>query len=108
MLREEEVRKKVKVLKRFYMDVIYFGIVNFILILIWLTFDRTGTFWPKYVIVVWGIALIFRAYRMRVIPFMFHRVAFLSQDWEDKKVKEIIRHQNFRRKSPLHKDKKEK
>ncbi len=108
MLREEQVRKKVKILKRFYLDVIYFGIVNFILILIWLTFDRTGTFWPKYVIVVWGIALIFRAYRMGVIPFMFHRVAFLSQDWENKKVKEIIRHRDIQRKSSLNRNKKEK
>ncbi len=95
MLREEEVRKKVKNLSRFYMDVIYFGIVNAILILIWLTFDRTGTFWPKYVIVVWAVALVFRAYRMGVIPFMFHRVSFLSQSWEDKKVREIIRRRNI-------------
>jgi len=108
MLREEEIRKKVKILKKFYLDVIYFGIVNFILILIWLTFDRTGTFWPKYVIVVWGVALIFRAYRMGVIPFMFHRVAFLNQDWEDKKVREIVRHRDIHRKSSVHKDKKEK
>ncbi len=108
MLREDEIRKKVKILKRFYLDVIYFGTVNFILILIWLTFDRTGTFWPKYVIVVWGVALIFRAYRMGVVPFIFHRVSFLSQDWEDKKVKEITRHRNIHRKAPLPKDKKEK
>ena len=111
MLTENEVRKKIKVLKRFYMDVIYFVIVNFILALIWLTFDKTGTFWPKYVIVVWGIALIFRAYRMGVIPFMFHRTPFLNQDWEDKKVKEIIRHKQHReiqRKASLHKDKKDK
>ena len=64
MNREEEVRKKVKVLKRFYTDVIYFGVVTLILTLIWLTFDRTGSFWPKYVIVIWGIALIFKAFRM--------------------------------------------
>ncbi len=108
MVREEEIRKKVKLLKRFYMDVIYFCIVNAILVLIWLTFDRTGTFWPKYVIVVWGVALIFRAYRMGIVPFMLHRVPFLSQDWEDRKVKEIIRRRDFHRKHPVDKDHKKK
>ncbi len=108
MLREEDVRKKVKVLKRFYMDVIYFGVVNAIIILIWLTFDRTGTFWPKYIIVVWGIALIFRAYQMGVTPFMFHRVTFLKQEWEEKKVKEIMRRCGHPPKSHSQRDKKKK
>ncbi|MBY0291929.1 MAG: 2TM domain-containing protein [Alphaproteobacteria bacterium] len=108
MNREEEVRKKVKVLKRFYTDVIYFGIVTLILTLIWLTFDRTGSFWPKYVIVIWGIALIFKAYRMGVAPFMFHRVPFFNQDWEEKKVKEIMRRRQFHHKPPSDGDSKEK
>lgn len=108
MLREDEVRKKVKVLKRFYMDVVTFGIVNIVLILIWLTLDRTGMFWPKYVIVIWGIFLFSRAYRMGVMPFIFHRVAFLGQDWEDKKVREIMRQKNINLKNPAKREKKEK
>lgn len=108
MLEEQEIRKKIKLLKRFYMDVINFIIVNFILILIWWTFDQTGTFWPKYVIVIWGIVLIFKAYRMGVTPLIFHRASFLNHDWEEKKVKEIMRRNPSYRKSPLEKTKKEK
>src|SRR5438105_4663048 len=108
MFREDEVRKKVKLLKRFYMDVIYFGIVNAIIILIWLTFDRTGTFWPKYIIVVWGVALIFRAYQMGVAPLMFHRATFLKQDWEEKKVREIMRRHGSPPKPHVPKKKKKK
>lgn len=108
MLHEEEIRKKVKVLKRFYMDVIYFGFVNLILTLIWMTFDRTGTFWPKYVIVVWGIVLIFRGTRMGIFPLIFHRVSFLSHNWEERKVREIMRRRPYGSKPSSDKSKKEK
>jgi hypothetical protein len=94
MQKEEEIRRRVKVLRRFYMDVINFAVINAILILIWLTFDKTGTFWPKYVILIWGILLVFKASRMGTISLIFPRTSFLSHDWEEKKVRELIRKQN--------------
>ena len=100
MLKEEEIRKKIKSLRRFYMDLINFVVVNAILVLIWLTFDKTGTFWPKYVILIWGILLVFKAYRMGIVHLMFPRTAFLNHDWEEKKVKELLRKQNIHSKSP--------
>jgi hypothetical protein len=108
MLKEEEIRKKVKALKRFYMDIVNFVIINFVLVLIWWTFDKSGTFWPKYVIVVWGIALIFRAYRMGIMPFMFHRTSFLSDNWEEKKVSEMMRRRGPQHKIPPKRDEKKK
>ncbi|MBS0271739.1 MAG: 2TM domain-containing protein [Proteobacteria bacterium] len=108
MLQEKEVRQKVKVLKRFYLDVVYFGVVNVLLALIWLTFDRTGTFWPKYVIVVWGVTLVFRAYRMGVIPLIFHRTTFLSEEWEEKKVRALLRRRTHHQAPPIDKDHKKK
>jgi hypothetical protein len=108
MLKEEEIRKRIKVLKRFYVDVINFAVVNAILILIWLTFDKTGTFWPKYVILIWGILLVFKAYRMGVAPLIFPRSSFLSRDWEEKKVRELLRKQHVHAKPPPPKRGKEK
>ena len=106
MVSEEEVRKKVKALKRFYLDVINFTFINFVLILVWLTFDKTGTFWPKYILVIWGIVLILRAFRTGVVALMFPQVSFLSQRWEEQKVREFMRRRDFQRKVPLDKDKK--
>jgi len=108
MVREDEVRKKVKALKRFYMDVINFILVNIILSLIWFTFDKTGTYWPKYVILVWGLALIFKAYRTGVVSLLLPHVSVFNENWEEKKVKEIMRHRNFQRKVHPNKDKKDK
>lgn len=89
MTKEEEVRKSVKALKRFYMDAITFAFVNIALIMVWLTFDTSKTFWPKYVMLVWGIALIFRGYRMGLTPLFLHYISFLSPDWEEKKIQEF-------------------
>lgn len=106
MMKEDEIRKKIKTLKRFYMDVINFVIVNLILMLIWLTFDKTGTFWPKYVLLIWGILLVFKAYRMRIVHLIFPSTAFLTHDWEEKKVRELLRkQQNQHRGHPPKKEK---
>lgn len=108
MLREEEIRKKIKLLRRFYMDIINFFIVNSLLILIWVTFDKTGTFWPKYVLLIWGILLVFKAHRMRIVPLLFPRAHFLNHDWEEKKVRELLRKQSSQHKPPPPKKEKEK
>src|SRR5262249_4016453 len=108
MLNEEEVRKRIKRLRQFYLDVINFFVVNLILTLIWFTFDKTGTFWPKYVILIWGILLVFKAYRMRLVYFIFLHASFLSHDWEEKKVRTILRKQSMHPKPEDHKKEDEK
>ena len=104
MLKEDQFRKKVRALRRFYMDLITYGIVNAVLILIWLTFEHGGPFWPKYVLLVSGIALIFKAYRMNVFPVFLGRIFFLKPDWEEKKVKELLRKPEAQRKVHLSRD----
>ena len=98
MKKEKDIRKQVKSLKRFYMDSFTFAIVNAVLILIWLAADSHTTFWPKYVIVIWGIALMFKAYQMGILPLFFQNFSFLSPEWEERKIKElIVDHQDQRR-----------
>lgn len=104
MYTEQEVRKKVKSLKRFYMDVVTYATVNAALILIWLGFESSGNFWPKYVLIVWGLVLVFKAYKMEVIPVFCQHIAFLTPEWEDKKVTEIIGKELHQHKVPLKRD----
>ena len=106
MSKEEDVRKQVKLLKRFYMDSFTFAIVNIVFIFIWLSVDRSMTFWPKYVIVIWGLALIFKAYRMGIIPLFSQRLAFLTPEWEEKKIKELTSGHQEQRRVQLNRDKK--
>jgi len=107
MVNEEEVRKRIKRLRQFYVDLINFLIVTVILTLIWYTFDTTGTFWPKYVILIWGILLVFKAYRMKLMYFIVPRSSFLTPDWEEKKVREILRKEAMHQKHNHHKTEKE-
>jgi len=106
MIKEEEIRKKVKSLRRFYMDIVTFSIVNAFLILIWVIFDRSATFWPKYVLLIWGIAVVFKAYRMGILPLFFHHLSFLTPEWEERKVKELTRNPQNQRKIQLNRDRK--
>lgn len=106
MTKEEDVRKQVKSLKRFYMDSFTFAIVNAVLILIWAVVDSSASFWPKYVLVIWGIALMFRAYQMGILPLFFHYFSFLTPEWEEKKIKELTGSHQEQKRVRLSRDKK--
>ena len=103
MLTEQEIRIKVKILKRFYLDVLNYAVINALLIVIWLIFDAHRPFWPKYVIVVWGFALMFKACRLGILPLFFNRTSFLTSDWEEQKVNEMMGERPVQRKIPLKK-----
>lgn len=106
MTKEDEVRKQVKALKRFYMDGIFFAIVNAILIIVWLMTDTSETFWPKYVLLVWGMTLVFKAYRLGVLPLFSHHFSFLTSEWEEKKIKELTQDHRNQRRIQLHQSRK--
>lgn len=106
MIKEEEIRKQVKSLKRFYMDGFTFALVNALLILIWAIVDGGENFWPKYVIVIWGIALLFKAYQMGIFPLFFHHLSFMTPEWEEKKIKELTGDHQIQRRVRLNRDKK--
>lgn len=93
---EESIRKRVQDLRSFYMECLNYAIVNVILILVWM-FLGDEIFWPKYVIIIWGGVLAFKAYRCGLYPVFIEKSAFLSKklsfmkdEWEDKKVQELM------------------
>ena len=106
MMNEAEIRQKVKNLKRFYMDGLVFIAVNILLILVWAVTDTSEIFWPKYVLLVWGIALLFKGYRLGAINFFTQHLTFLSSEWEEKKIKQLTRHRRDQRRIQLHQSRK--
>ena len=66
--------------------------MSVVLVCIWWIFDKSGNFWPKYVIVFWGIGLILIAINKGIMPLLFHRLSFFDERWEEKKVKDLSRH----------------
>jgi len=77
---EEEIReiatKRVRARKGFYSHLTAYIIVNLMLVVIWY-FTGAGYFWPMWVILFWGIGLIFNA----VATFSRHDIS-----WETKAI----------------------
>ena len=108
MTKEEQIRQKVKRLQRFYMNVINYFVYNTIFILTWYVFDHDNTFWPKYIMFIWGIVLFFKAYKIGLLPFISECTPFLTTAWEEQKVRELMGKENPKptpTKVPLKRDK---
>lgn len=103
-MKKQEAREKVKSLRSFLMDILRFSLVNALFILIWLMFDSSGTFWPKYVLLVLGIGLVIQGYREGVLLLVFDYLSFLTPEWEEKKVEELSNRQPTQRKIRLNRD----
>ena len=79
----EEARKRVKVLRGFYVNLFFYVIVNiFLIILNLLTSpDRLLFYW---VLIGWGIGIVFQALSV------FGKNAMFGSNWEEKKIKEYM------------------
>jgi uncharacterized membrane protein len=81
---EEEIReiatKRVRAKRGFYSHLIAYIIVNLMLVAIWY-FTGAGYFWPMWVILFWGIGLIFNA----VAAFSKHDIS-----WETKAIEKEV------------------
>ena len=100
-MKQQMIRQKVKVFKQLYLDFVSFSFVNAALIFIWFTMDSHSIFWPKYVLIVWGASLLFKAYRLDLFPLFFSYITFLTPEWEEKKVNEMIGRKDSQRKIHL-------
>jgi hypothetical protein len=88
-MNERQVRDYVHKLRRFYTDVLIYGLVNLGLILIW-AISGGGYFWPIWVIVGWGIGLGVHAFSLGLIPQMNAMIPFMTAEWEDEEVRRLM------------------
>lgn len=103
-MKEQEAREKVKGLRGFLGNMVRFFLVNALFIFIWFMFDSSGTFWPKYVLLVWGIGLVIQGYREGVLILVLDYLSFLTPEWEEKKIEELTDRQHIQRKIRLNRD----
>jgi len=88
-MNERQVREYVHKLRRFYTDVLIYGVVNLGLILIW-AISGAGYFWPIWVIIGWGIGLGVHAFSLGLIPQMNAMIPFMTAEWEDQEVRRLM------------------
>ena len=80
----EKAKKRVQELRRFYRNLVSFGIINVILIIVDVV-TSPGSLWFYWVTIFWGIAVLLHASKVFVL-----KGTFLGEEWEQKKIKEIM------------------
>ena len=82
--RYDKAKKRVEELKKFYSNLVTYIVINLVLIIINLV-TSSGSLWFYWVTIFWGIAILLHASRV----FIF-KGKFLGEEWEKKKIKEIL------------------
>lgn len=83
-VREQNARIRVRKIRQFYNNLITFILVNVLLVVINL-FISPHDLWFYWVTIIWGVVLFVQALNTFTI-----RDQFLGNEWEDKKVKEML------------------
>ena len=95
---EQDIKSYVKYLKNFYGELSVYILVITISLIIWLLMGG-GYFWPLWIILIWGIVLLLKASRLRVVSPMLYEAAhrfreklpFIRPQWQEEKVQEILK-----------------
>ena len=82
--RYEKAKERVKELKGFYSNLVSYITINVILIIINLV-TSPESLWFYWVTIFWGIGILIHASKIFII-----KGKFLGEDWEEKKIKEIM------------------
>ena len=80
----EKAKNRVEELKKFYGNLITYGVINVILIIINLV-TSPGSLWFYWVTIFWGIAILLHASKVFIL-----KGKFLGEEWEERKIKEIM------------------
>lgn len=83
-VREQNARIRVRKIRQFYTNLITFVLVNILLVMINL-FLSPHDLWFYWVTIIWGVVLLIQAINTFTI-----RDQFLGNEWEEKKVKEML------------------
>jgi len=80
----KKAKKRVEELRKFYRNLVTYTVINVILIIINLV-TSPGSLWFYWVTIFWGAAILLHASKVFVL-----RGKFLGEEWEQKKIKEIM------------------
>ena len=81
---ERKARERVKELKEFYSHIIAYVVINIAFLIVNLL-TSPKNLWFVWIAGMWGIGIIFHAYKVFVKDKLF------DEEWEEKKVKELTK-----------------
>jgi len=86
---EQFARAKLRELKKFYTDLLIYGVVCLCSIIVWLSMGA-GTFWPIWVIIGCGIDVGLKAISLGQVPMLEEFFPFLSSTWEESELEKVL------------------
>jgi hypothetical protein len=86
---EQYARIKLRELKKFYTDLLIYGVVCICSIIVWLSMGA-GTFWPIWVIIGCGINIGLRAITLGQVPMLEEFFPFLGNTWEEAQLEKVL------------------
>lgn len=93
MDKETEVRERVRELRVYYTNLVVYSGVSIGCILIWLL-NGAGAFWPIWPIMAFGIAAALQGARLGQLKALDDWFPFLSPEWEEAQVKNMLKSQD--------------
>jgi hypothetical protein len=93
---EQYARTKLRELKKFYTDLLIYGVVCICSIIVWLSMGA-GTFWPIWVIIGCGINVGLRAITLGQVPMLEEFFPFLGNTWEESQLEKVLNRPNNRK-----------
>jgi len=82
--RYEEARNRVNELRSFYRDLIFYGLINVILVVINLV-TSPDRLWFYWVTIFWGIGIL-----MQATTVFLGRGKLLGREWEEKQIRKML------------------
>ncbi|MES2252651.1 MAG: 2TM domain-containing protein [Pseudomonadota bacterium] len=86
---EQFARAKLRELKKFYTDLLIYGVVCACSIIVWLSMGA-GIFWPIWVIIGCGIDVGLKAISLGQVPWLEEFFPFLGSTWEESQLEKVL------------------
>ena len=84
----KKAKKRVEELKKFYGNLVTYCVINIMLIIINLV-TNPDKLWFYWVTIFWGLGILLHASKVFIL-----KGKFLGQEWEEKKIKQIMKKDN--------------
>lgn len=89
MEKEDNIRKHIHDLRKFYTNLVIYGAVSLLCILIWISMGG-GVFWPIWVVLGLGASAALQGISLGQIPKLEELLPFLRPEWEEEQVKALL------------------
>ena len=92
---EEKIRERVREMKLYYTNLVVYGFVSALCLLIWIA-TGGGHFWPIWVFLGLGASAALQGARLGQMKVLEDYFPFLKSDWEEEQIRHLTKNSDER------------